>query len=103
MREKILRSSCVMAIVINLHEDKLPEWEETASVACAVENMWLTATAMHIGAYWSTPGVIKSMNTFLGLEKNEKCIGFFYMGYHNETQREANRQPIEGKVTWNEE
>lgn len=103
MRNKILSSSCVIAINIKLHKDKLPEWEELAAVACAVENMWLTASALNVGAYWSTPGVIKSLHEFLNLAEDEKCIGLFYMGYHNETEMTANRSPIEEKVTWIEE
>ena len=37
--------------------ERIPEWEELASVACAVQNMWLSATSYGIGAYWSSPKV----------------------------------------------
>lgn len=100
MHSKVLKSSCVIAINMKAHHDKLPEWEEIAAVACAVENMWLTATAYNVGSYWSTPGTIKHLNSFLGLGEDEKCIGLFYMGYHNEEPREANRTAIEEKVKW---
>ncbi|HYH55877.1 MAG TPA: nitroreductase [Anseongella sp.] len=102
-RDKVLQSSCVIAIVMKTHSEKLPEWEELASVACAVQNIWLTATAYDVGAYWSSPGSIQQLGEFLELAPDEKCIGIFYMGYHQEPPREAQRLPIEEKISWIEE
>ena len=102
-RNKVLSSSCVIAIILKTHPEKLPEWEELASVACAVQNMWLTATALQVGAYWSTPGTISQLNGFLQLQPDEKCIGLFYMGFHQESPREAQRSPIAEKTRWIEE
>lgn len=102
-KEKILKASCVIAISMKTHPDKLPEWEELASVACAVQNMWLTASALHVGAYWSTPGTIGHLKDFLKLGSEEKCIGLFYMGFHEEPPREAKRRSIDKKTTWVEE
>ena len=36
----------------------MPEWEETAAVACAVQNMHLTLTAEGLAGYWSSGGVM---------------------------------------------
>lgn len=99
-RDKILRASCVIAICMKTHRDTLPEWEELAAVACAVQNMWLTATALQVGAYWSSPDMIMHLQDFLGLDPDEKCVGLFYMGYHNEPKRAAQRKPIGDKITW---
>ena len=71
-----------------------------ASVACAVQNMWLTAAAYGIGAYWSTPKSIYSANEFLELEQGQKCLGFFYMGYETENELKGQRKPIEDKIEW---
>ncbi|MCE7061082.1 nitroreductase [Dyadobacter sp. CY343] len=100
--EKVLKSGCVIVINAELHPDKLPEWEETASVACAVQNMWLTATAYGLGSYWSSPGVLKELAEFLGLPENQKCMGLYFMGYHDAPEMPARRTPIEGKITWAE-
>jgi nitroreductase len=100
--EKVLKSGCVIAVNAELHPDKLPEWEETASVACAVQNMWLTATAYGLGSYWSSPGVLKELAEFMGLPANQKCMGLFFMGYHDAPETPARRTPIEGKVIWAE-
>ncbi|WP_410220608.1 nitroreductase [Pedobacter sp.] len=99
---KTQKADCILALNVQYHPDKLPAWEELASMACAVQNMALTAESLNVGAYWSSPGMIEHLGEFLELKENEKCYGLFYMGYHNEQPREANRTPIAEKVTWME-
>jgi len=101
--EKVKRASAVIVINAHLHPDQLPEWEEIAAVACAVQNMALTAEALKVGAYWSSPGILTGLKNFLELEEQEKCYGLFYVGYHQEQPRLANRTPIEDKVKWIEQ
>jgi len=98
--EKAQQSSCIIALNLELHSDKVPEWEELAALACAVQNMALTAEALNVGAYWSSPGMIADLNTYLNLGEHEKCFGLFYMGYHNEEPRDAVRSPIADKIKW---
>ena len=98
--EKAEQASCIIALNAQLHPDKVPEWEEIAAIGCAVQNMALTAEALNIGAYWSSPGIIADLKHYLNLGEQEKCFGLFYMGYHNEKFREAVRTPIEGKIKW---
>jgi nitroreductase len=99
MSENPLRSACCIAICMERHEG-LPEWEELAAVAMAVQNMWLSCTAYGIGSYWSTPPVIGRTNKLLKLTDNEKCLGFFYMGYSDAPLPEGKRTPIADKVVW---
>ncbi|TKC06330.1 nitroreductase family protein [Pedobacter frigoris] len=98
--EKVNQSSCVITLNLELHSDKVPEWEELAALACAVQNMALTAETLNVGAYWSSPGMIANLNDYLNLGEQEKCFGLFYMGYHNEESRVAVRGPIEDKLKW---
>ena len=98
--EKAAQSSCIITLSAHLSSDKVPEWEELAALACAVQNMALTAEALNIGAYWSSPGMISDLNSFLEMDEQDKCFGLFYMGYHNDVPREAKRTPIEEKVKW---
>ena len=94
--EKPLQSAAVIAICIHRSPETLiPAWEETAAVACAVQNMWLSCTALHIGCYWSTPGAISKMNEFLKLEEHESCIGLFYMGWTKESIPVTKRKGVE--------
>lgn len=97
--EKVLKSGAVMAICLHL-SGKIPEEEELAAVACSVQNMWLAAYELGIGAYWSTPAYLGLTTKKLGLKDNERCIGLFYMGYHDAMPRTGNRSPMEGKTTW---
>ena len=101
--QKTSRAAVIIAICIEFHADKVPAWEEIAAVGCAVQNMALTAEALDIGAYWSSPHLIDHLGDFLELNENEKCYGLFYMGYHNAERRAANRTPMAEKVKWMEE
>ncbi|WP_136467711.1 nitroreductase family protein [Flagellimonas onchidii] len=95
------RAATVIAICMQRDpNESLPEWEEVAATAMAVQNMWLCATEMGIGSYWSSPGLIKYMDEFLDLPEGEKCLGFFYMGYYDEEPPSVARRPIEDKVEW---
>ncbi|MFS4466793.1 nitroreductase [Maribacter sp. 2210JD10-5] len=80
--------------------ESIPEWEEIAATAMAVQNMWLYCTEMGIGSYWSSPGLIKYMDDFLPMEEGEKCLGFFYIGYTDIEIPEQTRGPIADKVIW---
>lgn len=98
---KPLKSACVIAICMyNDPKVSIPEWEEVAAVACAVQNMWLSCTALGIGSYWSSPKSIIHADEFLGLGENEKCLGLFYMGYIDDLDIQGRREPIEDKVEW---
>ncbi|WP_373707845.1 nitroreductase [Kaistella sp.] len=77
--DKVSKSNVIITIGVNF-SGLLPEWEEIAATAMAVQNMYLTATAHEIGCYWSTPGMINHLNEFLDLDENQKCIGLFYLG-----------------------
>ncbi len=100
-RKKALQSACVIAICMQRDpKERLPEWEEIAAVACAVQNMWLTATAYGIGSYWSSPKSIHDAQDVLELKEDEHCLGFFYMGYHNLPELSGKRTPIADKVEW---
>lgn len=101
MSENPTRSGCVILILMKRHKDILPEWEEIAAVAMAVQNMWLTCTAYDIGSYWSSPSAITERgNEFLNLAYDERCLGLFYMGYHNMPDLAPQRTPISEKVEW---
>lgn len=95
------RAGAVIAICMQRDpKESIPEWEEVAAVAMAVQNMWLCCTELGIGSYWSSPGLIRYMNEFFEMEPGEKCLGFFYMGYYDGDLPEVGRDPIEEKTVW---
>ena len=101
LRENPERSAAVIAICMQRDpKERIPEWEEVAATAMAVQNMWLVCAEMGIGAYWSSPGLITHMHQFLDLEEGEKCLGFFFMGHYDGDLSEGQRQPMAEKVVW---
>ena len=85
------------------NNEKIPVIEEVEAVACAVQNMSLTATAYGLGSFWSTPKLIytQTMKTFLNLGKEDQCIGLFYLGYPTIEWPKGQRKPIEYLTEWN--
>ena len=101
--KKAKRSGAIIAICMQRDaEERVPEWEELASVACSVQNMWLSCTALDIGCYWSTPKSIHDYGKFQKLEEGERCIGLLYMGYQGQEVPDSKRGPIGDKVIWYE-
>lgn len=101
MRNNPRRAGAVIAII--LHRDpaeSLPEFEEIAAVAMAVQNMWLTCTELGLGCYWSSPKAALEARDFLGLAPNERCLGLFYLGWHDMPEIPGKRQEVGGKVVW---
>ncbi|WP_034240929.1 nitroreductase family protein [Aquimarina atlantica] len=95
-------ASAIIAICMQRDpKERVPEWEEVASTAMAVQNMWLTCTANDIGCYWSSPKLINYMGDFFDFEEGERCLGFFYLGYYDEDEKNTSkREPIASKVQW---
>jgi nitroreductase len=96
------KSAVVVAICMQRDpKESLPEWEELAATAMAVQNIWLTGASLGIGMYWATPKPIKSkeIGNFLKLTEGESCLGFLYMGYSEPNpEQKANRTAIEDKI-----
>ena len=83
------------------HTESIPEWEEIASVAMSVQNIWLSCVDSQIGGYWSTPKGIEKLNNFLNLKTKERCLGLFYLGaYDSLKDRVLNRKNIEQDIQW---
>jgi nitroreductase len=84
--------------------ETIPEWEEIAATAMAVQNIYLSCSAAHIGCYWSTPKAKNFMHEFCPQSPGEKCLGLFYMGYFEKGKSfpKSPRTPILGKVEWHE-
>ena len=100
---KPLQSSHIIAIGMKRDEKRsLPEVEEMGAVFCAIENMYLTATAYGIGAYLSTGGItyFEEAKEFFGLNQEDKLLGFFHVGIPKSVPAEGRRKPLEEKVKW---
>ncbi len=98
-------SHLIVVIVHYNPASKLPKKEEEWAVACAVQNMHLTATSLGIGAYWGTGKLAYSneLHQFLGLKENESVMGLFQMGIPKADLKLLDKKfttSIEEKTTW---
>jgi nitroreductase len=102
IRRPLLSSVVVAVSMKRQEEEKILEIEEIQAVACAIQNMHLSCTAYGIGGFWSTPKLIYSekMNEFLGIDKKDKCLGLFYIGYPAIEWPTAHRRPLEYNTKW---
>tara|TARA_B100002052_G_C15818445_1_gene569348 strand:+ start:521 stop:1081 length:561 start_codon:yes stop_codon:yes gene_type:complete len=100
---KFALTSHIICICMRRSEvTKIPEWEEVAATAMAVQNIWISCVnSQNIGGYWSTPGAHNKLNKFLKLKNNERCLGLFYLGIHDSTKnRKKPRKNIQTDICW---
>jgi len=104
LRNKPLMASHVIAIGMKRDEKlRIPVEEEISAVAASVQNMQLTASAFGVGCYWGSGGItyMDEAKKALGLEKDDKLLGFLYVGMPKEGfWPEGKRTPINDKVNW---
>jgi nitroreductase len=103
LRSKPMLSSHIIAVWMKRDPKKsVPEIEEVGAVFCAVENMYLTATAYGIGCYLSTGGVtyFDEAKTLFDLGEDDKLIGFLHIGIPKDGIATSKRKPIEEFTVW---
>ena len=104
LASKPLMASHVIAIGMARDEkERLPEVEEIEAVACAVQNMSLTAAAYGVGCYWGSGGItyFEEAVEFFGLGARDRLLGFLYLGMPKEGKLpHSRRKPLEEKVRW---
>ena len=101
IKTNLTQAGAVIAIILHRDlEERVPEWEEVASVACAIQNMWVALGQYELGGYWSSPKTAEYLGEHVSMKDNEHCLGFFYLGYCEQSDRIAPKKPIEEKVEW---
>ncbi|MEO6670528.1 MAG: nitroreductase [Ferruginibacter sp.] len=103
LKDTPLLASHVIAIGMKRTTTKrIPEIEDIAAVACAVQNIYLSVTAYGLGGYWTTGGLTykEEAKTFFGLNEDDKLLGFFYIGHVATPSAPGKRDPLDEKVTW---
>src|SRR5258706_2093982 len=100
---KPMQSSHIISVGMKRDEKKsVPEIEEAGAVFCAIQNMYLTATAYGIGCYFSTGGItyFEEAKEFFALGSEDRLMGFFHVGIPNGSPPLGKRKPIHSKVVW---
>ncbi len=105
--EKLLKTptecSHVIALCMKRSLDvNIPEIEEIAAVACAVQNLYLSACAYGLGGYWGTGGITydEEAKPFFSLGEKDRLMGFFYLGFVRVPSPKGFRKPVEDKIIW---
>lgn len=100
---KPLLSSHIIAVGMKRDPQKrVPEVEEIGAVFCAIQNIYLTATAYHIGCYLSTGGItyFEEAKSFFGWGPEDRLLGFIHLGKALASPPPGRRKSIEEKATW---
>lgn len=103
LMKKPFESSHIILVYMKRDPKKsVPEIEEIGAVFCAIENMYLTATAYGVGCYLSTGGVtyFEESKMAFGLEPDDRIIGFFHLGMPKGETPLSERKPVSEKTTW---
>ncbi len=108
MSENPLLAPVVIACVMERRGGaKIPEIEEIEAVACALQNLQLSATAAGLGCYWSSPPLLgtREFADWLGIGSEDKCVGLIYLGWPRAGLNwpRSVRQPVETKTVWRDD
>jgi nitroreductase len=82
---------------------KIPESEEIAATACAIQNILLSATEKGIATFWSTGGMTyhPAFGALVHAGEEDKVLGILYLGYTDEPWPAGSRAiPLEEKIEW---
>jgi len=109
----IRKASHVIAVIMKRQanpEKIMPEWEEIAATACAVQNAHILGCAHGVAAYWSSGGTegplaAQEVRNFLKLEEGDRCLGLIYVGMADDatwakSQARAVRGSPADKTEW---
>ncbi|WP_146854156.1 nitroreductase family protein [Brevifollis gellanilyticus] len=105
MGENPLLAPVVIACVMERNGGtKIPEIEEIEAVACALQNLQLSATAAGLGCYWSSGLVLDApgFRTWLGIRAEDRCVGLIYLGWPRPDLNwpRSVRKPVDTKMVW---
>ncbi len=97
-----LASHVLVAYMQRGTNPNIPQFEEIAATACAIENLLLGAAASGIAAYWGTGGqtLKPAMKAYLGLGEDDQVMGVLYLGYTDEQPEGRRKIALEEKVKW---
>ena len=96
-------SHLIVIVMKRGDKENIPEQEELAATACAVQNMLLTASGFGLAVYWGTGGMCyhPSFKKHFELSEEDKIMGFLYMGYSDKEHTKGFRHTgMEEKTTW---
>jgi nitroreductase len=102
LTKPMLSSHIIVACMKRDEKKSVPEIEEIGAVFCAIENIYLTATAYGIGCYLSTGGItfFEEAKKIFKLEAEDKLLGFIHVGIPKQTPPPVKRKSFDEFVEW---
>ena len=105
---RLYAEQATVAIVIGMqrHAGAISAEEEVIAVACAVQNLQLTAAALGLGTFWSSSPVydLPASRQFFGWTgENDRCLGSLDAGYPANPwpqRKHGQPEPVTEKVEW---
>ena len=80
---KAMRSPTLLVVsAVTQPHPKVPEIEQWVAVGAAIQNLWIAAESLGLGAAWKTGSHAYSLlvKQALGLAPDERIIGFIHLG-----------------------
>ena len=96
-------SHVIIAWMKRVPNHKIPEIEEVAATACAIQNILLGAASKGIACFSSTGGMAHhpAFREQYGLGEEDRVLGILYLGYANQPLHEGTRMiPLSEKIQW---
>lgn len=103
LQSRVGASPVIIAMAMRRTPDtKIPELEEFEAVACAGQNILLSATAAGLGAFWSSPKFIYApeASEAFGFEQGDQMVGLIYIGHPQGDWPKSRRKPMEEVTKW---
>lgn len=106
-RDRIWQAPVWISLAMEPELDKdgkwrMPEWEELVAVGGAIQNAHLVASALGLGAKWTSGSVATHEHTaqFVGIKPPARLLGFLYVGKPAVEWPIGTRRPLDNKVFW---
>ncbi len=102
LSKPLLSSHIIAVLMLRDEKNSVPEVEETGAVFCALQNMYLSASAYGLGCYLSTGGItyFEEAKEYFGLGPDDRLIGFFHLGIPKREYPPGKRKPAEEISRW---
>jgi nitroreductase len=102
-RTKPLRAPLIIAVGVDKPtETRVSEIENLCAAAAACQNILIAAHALGLAAIWRTgpPALDPLVKEFLGLESDQRLIGFLYIGFPANPQTIPERPDFIDRTVW---
>ena len=101
-RKKVLRAPTIIVAAARITKGKIPDIEQIAAVSAGVQNMFLAAHALGLGAMWKTGAAAYDANakTALGLQPEDQIVAFLYLGTIATPGTPGPQAPLESVTRW---